>query len=251
MRVRSNTPGIKPHLMRVFGLLKDCDENSFPAEQIAEEMCLVDARVRAITAKHFGEDFASNTGKVLERASARKDHDFFRKFSDALKSPIEFQITLTESFLLFFWAHGSFAFTDKDSFPPLVLFTVRDLSQLMQAVFETAGLTESSLEATIGRKLQLKTIKHCKITHAQAERWIQQFKAYKAKNSAQIKDRLDMWGSFLQEQQCLNSVCKKTGMSPAEAKDFIQYFLRNREALRRAFKGKHSDKGSKQPRRHV
>jgi hypothetical protein len=118
---------------------------------------------------------------------------------------------------------------------------VKDLTRLVQIVFGTNGVTESSLEATIGRKLRLKTIKHCKVTTAQADRWIQQFQAYKATHSAQIKDRFDIWGNFLKEQQLLNTCCIKCGVSPAQAKEILEFYLNNRETLRRYFKGKHSD----------
>jgi len=225
----------------MFSFLKDGDEDSFPAEQIQDEMCLLMARYKDV--KHQCEDVEPAIDNVLKRARARNDHDFFRRYSEALKSPPKNQITPTESFLLFFWSRGSFAFTEKDSFPPLVLFTVKDLSRLMQAVFETSGTTESSLEAIIGRKLKLKTIKHCKVTTAQADRWIQLFTTYKANHSKHSKDRLDMWGTFLQEQEFVNRVCKQFGNSPAEARRMFEFI--------RLFRGKHSDKASKQPRRHV
>ena len=248
-KIMARSPELKPHYKRMFSFLKDGGEDSFPAEQIQDEMCLLRARYKDV--KYQGEDVEPAIDNVLKRARARNDHDFFRRYSEAIKSPPKNPITPTESFLLFFWARGSFAFTEKDNFPPLVLFTVKDLSRIMQVVFETSGTTESSLEAIIGRKLKLKTIKHCKVTSAQAERWINQFKTYKANHSAQSKDRLDMWGNFLLEQEFVNHICKKFGLSPTEAKGIREFYIKHREAIRRYFEGKHSDKASQQPRRHV
>jgi hypothetical protein len=248
-RAYANCPGNKTFFRRMEKLVKDSGQNSYPYEQIRDEMSLFWASYSTI--REEPKEIGEMIGERVERARARNDHVFFRRLSEAIKSPPDLQCSPTENFLLFFWARSSFAFADQDSFPPLVLFTVKDLSRLMQVVFETSGTTESSLEAIIGRKLKLKTIKHCKVAPAQTDRWIQQFKAYKADHSAQVKDRLDMWDNFLREQQFVNSLCKKFGTSPAEAKHFLDYYLKNQDAFRRYFAGKHSDKTSKQPRRHV
>lgn len=235
MRIRTMSPEIKPHFKRIFKLATEDGDDSVAAQQIINEFSLLLIR---------GDSSKLNdprTKKILNTALAKNDQNFIHKLSKALKSPAKFHITPTENFLLFYWARGSFSFADKDSFPPLVLFTVKDLTRLIQIVFGTNGVTESSLEATIGRKLMLKTIKHCKVTTAQADRWIQQFQAYKANHSAQIKDRLDMWGNFLKEQQLLNACCIKSGVSPAQAKELLEFYLNNRETLRRYFRGKHSD----------
>lgn len=249
VRAYASCPGNKTHFSRMEKLVKDAGQDSYPYEQVRDEMCLLMARYS--TVREEPKEIGEMVGERVERARVRNDHVFFRRLSEAIKSPPDLQFTPTENFLLFFWARGSFAFTDKDSFPPLVLFTVKDLSRLMQVVFETSGTTECSLEAIIGRKLKLKTIKHCKVTSAQADRWINQFKTYKANHSSQSKDRLDMWGNFLREQECLNFICKKSGISPAEAKAVLEFCLQNREAIHRYFEGKHSDKGNKPPRRDV
>ena len=243
-------PELKFHCKRVFGLLKDVDKESFSAQSAADELYLLVVRMNfPETAKWLGPDFAK--ADIPKKALLRKDHAFFAKLSKALKSQGTSQPPPTELFLLLNWARGSFTFTVKDSFPPLVLFTVRDLARLMQIVFEKPYLTESSIEATIGRKHKLKTIKHCKVTSTQADRWIQQFKAYKANHSQPIKNKLDIWDMFLKKQQIINLVCKKLGVSPAEAKEFTEDYLKNEKAFSRQFGGNHSDKGNKPHRRNV
>ena len=245
-RVGMMSPGISPHFKRMFKLATDDGDDSVAAQQIINEMTLLLIR------RGYAKLNDPRIKKVLKQATANNDKDYFHKLSHALKSPAEFHITPTELFLTVGWARGSFTFTDNDSFPPLVLFTVKDLTRLIQVVFETNGVTESSLEAIIGRKLMLKTIKHCKVTTAQADKWIQHFTAYKANHSARIKDRYEMWGAFLNVQELLNLCCIKVGkdeITLGQARAVLEYFRNlsqtGRETLRQHFRGKHSDTGGK------